>query len=145
MSDKNEGQESLVFYPKSEHVPAAEQGNWLLILGPLFSCLHSFQLTTVCLSQKKMILRPLYRAGSSMPWWVRSCLKAVFRSGKICGYRKQQEPRRPEKHAVFTGHRELLPVLTDILHWRLERNRHIRKDQILDGAFQMHFPDALEA
>ena len=69
----------------------------------------------------------------------------MFRSGKIYGYRKPQEPRSPEKHAVFTGHRELLPVLTDILHWGLERNRYIRKDQILDGAFQMHFPDALEA
>lgn len=40
---------------------------------------------------------------------------------------------------------ELLPVLTDIIHWGLERNRYIRKDQILDGAFQVLFPDAIGA
>ena len=57
------------------------------------------------------------------------------RYGKIYDYREQKEPRRPEKHAVFTGHRELLPVLTDIIHWGLEKNRYIRNGQNFKWCF----------
>ena len=74
-----------------------------------------------------LVLRQLYEAGSFMPWWVRSLSEGRY--GKIYDYREQKEPRRPEKHAVFTGHRELLPVLTDIIHWGLEKNRYIRNGQ----------------
>lgn len=103
--------------------------------------------------KKKLILR---RSGTSIEaalwsWVIYAVVSEEFVWRQCLGLEKSMATESSKNQGglksmlCFTGHRELLPVLTDILHWELERNRYIRKDQILDGAFQMHFPDAIEA
>lgn len=155
MSDKNKGQEPLVFYSKVELVPAAEQGDLTAHFWPFIPA-SAFLPTDGCLFESTDLRSSAGTLAALWGWVILetchgewgTCLKAVW--GKCCqfrktnDYRKQQELRRPEKACCV--HRPQGSFSSFHRNNRLGAGRkYVSKEgQNSRWCFQVYFLDALE-